>query len=153
MVKYIGFYVSTGPFNYGLPWQIRERTATATAFHNFEIYTWYMLEGWSIHFPISHCWYGLAHVAWWEPGISLHGLAHACFLASLGCSCIYVAFIMYTWYYIILTCHNLWHTFYFAHALICQGQCLQISSPNSQWSTRYDSMIDCALHGWASSYT
>ena len=28
----------------------------------------------------------------------------------------------------------------------------KISSPNSQWFSRYDSITDCPLHGWPSSY-
>ena len=35
---------------------------------------------------------------------------------------------------------------------ICQGQCLEISSSNSIWFTRYEFMIDCPPHGWPSSY-
>ena len=41
---------------------------------------------------------------------------------------------------------------FWAHALLCQGQCLQISRPSSQWFTRCDSMIDCPFHGWPSLY-
>ena len=33
----------------------------------------------------------------------------------------------------------IFHTVFFpAHAVMCQGRCLQVSSPNSQWFTTYD---------------
>ena len=48
---------------------------------------------------------------------------------------------------------NCKHAIVFIHLCFCTctGQCLLISSPSSQWFTRYDSMIDCPFHGWPSS--
>ena len=37
-------------------------------------------------------------------------------------------------------------------ALLCLGQCFQLSSPSLQWLTSFDSRKLCPLFGWPSSY-